>query len=112
MIIITVFPELGIGRPPFGVLTVAAGSVGTIVAGTIVYYLGKDPGALACSLRDVYYLVAFIFICTVGFGVLGAMEADVEYWALVYQIRAVALVLEVYALLRFFKIWRKGQESN
>ncbi len=90
-----------------GTITAAGSTAGGLLCAYFVYIMSRGKSALNRRLQEVYFLMLVIFTCTAAFGVLGTMHPAPEDWDIVYNIRAVAIVLEVVALFRFFLIWWK-----
>lgn len=96
-----------------GALTLVGSLGGGIMCMFFVMLMSQGMRDLNARLQEVYYLMLIIFICTASFGILGIMHPPIEAWDLVYNIRAIAVLLEVIALYRFFKCWLKvGSEGN
>jgi len=102
-----VLPEFdrGIVRNYSGALT----TIGSIVGGWMcifsVWLMSRGHTKLNGYLQEVYFLMFAIFLCTATFGIFGILKPPLETWDVVYNIRAVAIMLEAVALYRFFKAW-------
>lgn len=88
-----------------GAITFGASVFGAYLCILSMRKISHGHGELNRRLRLTYYMMIYIFVCTGAFGISGVINPPVIVWDVIYNTRAVAIVLEVFALYRFFTLW-------
>lgn len=94
-------------RDIMGLITAVCSFYGIGVCVFVGRFLSHGCSSLNRRLKHVYIMTAFIFSCTMGMGVAGIIAPKPEYWDIIYNLRTLAIILEVVAVARFVSAWVK-----
>lgn len=98
-------------RDIMGTITSIASLVGLSLCIYAAKLLSHGYSELNNKLKHVYVMTALIMVCTAAMGIAGIIHPDPKIWDIIYNIRALSIVLEVVAFARFVRVWVKyGKE--
>jgi fatty-acid desaturase len=94
-------------RDIMGTITAIASFVGMGVCIYVARFLSYGNSNLNRRLKHVYIMTALIMACTLGMGIAGVIAPKPHVWDIIYNLRALSVVLEVLAVMRFVQAWFK-----
>lgn len=98
-------------RDVMGLITAIASFIGIGICVYVAKFLSSGCSNLNRRLKHVYIMTAFVLLCTMGMGFAGYYGPPVHVWDKLYNLRALAVILEIIAVSRFVYAWIKiGRE--
>lgn len=94
-------------RDIMGVITALSSLVGVGICVYVARFLSHGCSSLNRRLKHVYIMTAFVLACTMGMGVAGFIDPPLHVWDKIYNLRTLAVVLEIIAVGRFVQAWVK-----
>lgn len=98
-------------RDIMGIITAVLSAIGIGICLYVARFLSYGCSDLNRRLKHVYIMTSLVLLCTMGMGIAGYMAPDITVWDKIYNIRTLALLLEIVAVFRFVYAWVKiGRE--
>ncbi|GEM_PF-4289942 len=85
-----------------GWITLAVSLASAFVCFAFAYWQNLSKAELSARLRDVYFCTGLLALATAGMGLGGAMTFTPAQWDLIYNLRPLPVLMEVYAVTRLF----------
>lgn len=89
------------------IVTMVTTTVACILSARYSYLFLKKDSEISSKIAWVYITASFMFVCTFMMGYLGFIDGTKLQWTFAYNLRSIAIVFEVIALHRFFKVLRE-----
>lgn len=98
-------------RDIMGLVTAVSSFIGIAVCVYVARFLSYGCSSLNRRLKHVYIMTGLIMVCTMSMGIAGIVAPKPQVWDIIYNLRALSIILEVLAVTRFVQAWVKiGRE--
>lgn len=94
-------------RDIMGAVTAIASFCGIGICIYVARFLSYGCSHLNRRLKHVYIMTGLIMACTMCMGIAGIVAPKPQVWDIIYNLRALSIILEVLAVARFVQAWVK-----